>query len=123
MFNIAHLGLVVKDIAKSKNFYCKVLDCTLKGEWQTQDLKAIELLSGSLIIELLEYQSPGKEVRTQGIYDHLAFNTDNIADSISYLKELEIEFETAAPRQLMNGKKIIFFHGPDGERIELVEEP
>lgn len=122
MLEFAHLGVMVKSCQKSSDFYCTALDCTLEGSWQNQDIKAIELRCGSMIIELLEYLSPQPQ-RTTGIYDHLAFRTENIAGNIIKLKKLGIAFETATPRQLLSGKKIIFFHGPDGERIELVEEP
>lgn len=122
LLTLAHLGINVKNCENSCDFYCRVLNCSLEGSWQTPDIKAIELHSGSLIIELLEYLSPQKQVGG-GTYDHLAFRTDNIEAQIQQLKKLGVEFETSTPRQLMNGKKIIFFHGPDGERIELVQEP
>lgn len=122
MSELAHLGIVVKNCEHSRDFYCQVLDCSPKGSWQNQDIKAIELRCGSLIIELLEYLSPQEQVRNTGIYDHLAFRTENMEARIRQLKNLGVEFETSAPRQVMNGKKIIFFRGPDGERIELVQE-
>lgn len=123
MLTLVHIGLVVKNCAHSRDFYCQVLGCTLENSWENQDLKAIELRSGNLIIELLEYRSPQEQNRNQGIYDHLAFSVDNMEDCLQQLKKLGVEFESAAPRQLVNGKKIIFFRGPDKERIELVEEP
>ena len=123
MLEFAHLGVIVKSCEHSSDFYCRVLDCTLEGSWQNQDIKAIELRCGNFIIELLEYLSPQEQVRTTGIYDHLAFRTENIEENIQQLKKLGIAFETTTPKQLLNGKKIIFFRGPDEERIELVEEP
>lgn len=123
MLALAHLGVIVKNCAQSSDFYCRVLNCIPEGSWQSQDFKAIELRCGSLIIELLEYLSPQEQVRTCGIYDHLAFRTENMEENIQQLIKLGIAFETAVPRQLLNGKKIIFFRGPDGERIELVQEP
>ena len=122
MLALAHLGVIVKNSEHSRDFYCRVLNCTPEGSWQNQDIKAIELRCGNLIIELLEYLSPREQVRTTGIYDHLAFRTENIDEHIQQLKKLGIAFETATPRQLLNGKRIIFFRGPDGERIELVQE-
>lgn len=123
MLKLAHLGVIVKDCERSSDFYCQVLNCSREGNWQNQDIKAIELRCGSLIIELLETLSAQEQVRGSGIYDHLAFSVENIEGSIQQLKKLGVAFETAAPRQTMHGKKIIFFHGPDGERIELVQEP
>lgn len=122
MLEFAHLGVSVKSCQKSSDFYCTILDFTMEGNWENPDIKAIELRSGSMIIELLEYLSPQTQ-RTTGIYDHLAFKTNNIEGNIQQLKKLGVAFETATPKQLLNGKKIIFFRGPDGERIELIEEP
>ncbi len=123
MLQFAHLGVIVKNADHSRDFYRRILDCTLESSWQNQDIKAIELRCGNIIIELLEYLSPQEQLRTTGIYDHLAFRTENIEQNIQQLNELGLSFETSTPRQLTNGRKIIFFHGPDGERIELIEEP
>lgn len=123
MLKLAHLGIVVKNCEDSCDFYCKYLHCVQTGSWHNSDIKAIELQSGSLMIELLEYLAPKTEIRKSGIYDHLAFQTENIEETIKQLKTTGAAFETAAPRELANGKKIIFFRGPDGERIELVEAP
>lgn len=123
MIGLAHLGLHVKSCQKSSDFYCQYLDCVPENSWQSQDFKAIELRCGNLLLELLEPLSPQSQIRGSGIYDHLAFKTDSIEASIKQLSEQGVTFETAAPKELMNGKKIIFFRGPDDERIELVEEP
>jgi len=119
---LAHLGVVVSNCAKSEQFYCEVLGCTLSERWQSEDLNAVNLNCGELIIELLEYRNPANQVVTAGIINHLAFKVSDIDAMIEQLTKLGVAFETAAPKILPNGKKIIFFHGPDGERIELMEE-
>jgi len=119
---LAHLGLVVKDCETSRDFYCQTLGCTWENSWQTPDIQAMELRCGNIIIELLEYPRL-HEQRFNGVYDHLAFIVKDIEACIQELNIRGVAFETATPRQLLNGKKIIFFHGPDGERIELIQEP
>ena len=119
---LAHLGVVVSNCAKSEQFYCEVLGCTLSERWHTEDLKAVNLNCGGLIIELLEYRNPPNQFVAAGIINHLAFKVPDIDDMIEQLTNLGVAFETAAPKILASGKKIIFFHGPDGERIELMEE-
>lgn len=123
MLELAHMGMVVKDCEKTSEFYCRYLDCSPAGRWENEDIKAVELRSGSLIIELLQYLTPQTENANSGIYNHLAFKTDQIEVKIQQLKEIGTAFETAAPRELENGKKIIFFRGPEGERIEMIQEP
>lgn len=123
MFEIAHLSIVVKDCARSTDFYNRILGCTLKASISNEQLKIVYLQSGALTIELLEYLEPPTSFREAGPWDHLAFSVPNIHAAISSLREEGIEFLTDSPRKAMNGNNIIFFRGPDGEKIELVEEP
>ncbi len=116
-----HLGVQVSDCAKSERFYCDGLGCTLSEHWQTPELKAVNLHCGELIIELLEYVNLPQKPVNAGVINHLAFSVADIDAQIERLTKLGAVFETAAPKILASGKKIIFFHGPDGERIELVQ--
>ena len=80
--------------------------------------------AGYLVIDstLLEYLQPETGPRsTKGVIDHLAFRVKDLPSLIAGLEAKGVKFETAHPRQAFDGSKIIFFHGPDGERIELVE--
>jgi catechol 2,3-dioxygenase-like lactoylglutathione lyase family enzyme len=121
MYELAHLGIVVKDCERSAEFYRKILGCTMINSIANEQLKIIYLQSGALTIELLEYLVPPSSLREAGIFDHLAFSVPDIQVAIDSLKEQGVEFLSDSPRLAMNGKKIIFFTGPDGERIELLE--
>ena len=79
------------------------------------------LQSGPLTIELLEYLVPPSSLCESGTFDHLAFAVPDIQVAIASLKEQGVEFLSESPRLALNGQKIIFFTGPDGERIELLE--
>ncbi|HPT68754.1 MAG TPA: VOC family protein [Syntrophomonas sp.] len=116
-----HLGVVVSDCVKSERFYCDGLGCTLSEHWQTPELKAVNLHCGGIIIELLQYVHPPQQTIDAGVINHLAFSVTDIDAQIERLTKMGAAFETAAPKILASGKKIIFFHGPDGERIELVQ--
>lgn len=123
MYRLDHLALVVKDSELSKNFYCDVLGCTVVKRMVNDELKFIYLQTGGLTIELLEYLSnPLACGRGIGIYDHLAFTVPDINAAMVSLKEKGINFETDTPRTTSAGNKIIFCSGPDGERIELMEQ-
>jgi catechol 2,3-dioxygenase-like lactoylglutathione lyase family enzyme len=116
-----HVGIVVGDCAKSERFYCDGLGCTLSEYWQTPELKAVNLHSGELIIELLQYYNPPQKSVHTGAINHLAFTVSDIEAQIDKLIKLGAVFETTAPKLLTSGKKVVFFSGPDGERIELVQ--
>ncbi|NLV22774.1 MAG: VOC family protein [Syntrophomonadaceae bacterium] len=117
-----HLGVVVSNLTKSEDFYCRALGCTLSGRWQNDELKAVNLQCAGLTIELLEYVSPSQTYTPAGVINHLAFKVQDIEAQIERLNKLGAAFETVSPKIIASNKKIIFFHGPDGERIELVEE-
>lgn len=122
MFQLAHLGIVVKNCELSSKFYSTILGFTLLDTIANEQLKIVYLQSGALTIELLEYLIPPSLVREAGTYDHLAFTVPDIQVAIASLKGQGIEFLSHKPRIALNGKKIIFFTGPDGERIELIED-
>ncbi len=121
MYKLGHLALVVKDCERSANFYRQILGYEVIDHAFNDKMKIIYLQCGDLTIELLEYTPPSPALREAGIYDHLAFIVSDISVAVVSLKAHGVEFESAKPRLTMNGKKIIFFSGPDGERIELME--
>lgn len=120
-FSLAHLGLVVADAKRSADFYTQILGCTVTGRVETDNLKIVYLQTGGQIIELLEYIPAPPIQRGAGFFDHIAFAVVDIAAAVELFKEQGIKFETDTPRLTSTGKKIIFFAGPDGERIELME--
>ncbi len=122
MYKFAHLGLVVKDCERSSDFYCRVLGCTVKDRIANEQLKIVYLQAGAITIELLEYLIPPGPRHEAGTLDHLAFSVPNIYTAIECLKAEKVEFLSDEPRKAMNGSNIIFFLGPDREKIELVEE-
>lgn len=119
MYEIAHIAIVVQDIEKSKEFYVKVLKCEVIGRNENERLKFLYLKCGNNTIELLQYLSEDSK-RGRGNIDHIAFNVINLDMEIKRLKELDVSFVFDKPREV-NEKKIIFFTGPDGERIEFME--
>ena len=121
MYKLDHLGIVVSNCERSADFYKLVFGCAVADHLVSDTMKIIYLLCGDLTIELLEYTPPSPALRGAGIYDHLAFTVADIQAAMVSLKELGVEFESANPRLTIRGKKIIFFSGPDGERIELME--
>ena len=122
MYELAHLGIVVKNCARSTDFYGLILGCTVIKSIANEQLKIVYLQSGPLTIELLEYLVPPSSLRGAGNFDHLAFAVPDIQVAIASLKEQRVEFLSDSPRLALNGQKIIFFTGPDGERIELLEK-
>lgn len=120
MYNLAHIGIVVKDIEKSTEFYTKVLECKKIDAHENERLNMIYLRCGNTVIELLKYKDENQEDRRKGYIDHIALSTDDIDNAIERVKKHNVKFLFDSPREV-NGMRIMFFLGPDGERIEFVE--
>ncbi|HSL93151.1 MAG TPA: VOC family protein, partial [Bacillota bacterium] len=61
-------------------------------------------------------------IRTErGPFDHLAWYVDDIESEVTRLKGLGVEFRPDQIMTVLDGRKIAFFFGPDGERLELVQ--
>jgi lactoylglutathione lyase len=125
---LAHVGIFVSNINRSKKFYSEILNFQCFSECVLDDpkdrIKLAFLKSGNLTLELVEFSNP--EQRTAGTVDHFAIASEDIEAVCEMLRGRGIVFETKevgyASNVLANGCKGIFFRGPDNERIEIVEE-
>ncbi|MEG6585526.1 VOC family protein [Dendrosporobacter sp. 1207_IL3150] len=120
MFKCAHVGIVVSNTDLSVDFYCNVLGCKLVDSYQNSFIKLTYLSSGNYTIELIQYADKDNRVGS-GAVDHLAFKVKDIGEAINKLKGVNVEFIFTEPK-LVNNKKIVFFKGPDSERLELIQE-
>ncbi len=123
---LAHIGVFVQDIVKSKEFYKDVLcfECFFETDIDTDEgvVKVAFVRLGSCVLELVE--QPSHEKRSaDGVVAHIALDVDDIGLMQICLEKKGIEFETEKPVHLPmifeNGVKYINFAGPDGEVIEL----
>ena len=116
---LAHIGVFVKDIDKSIDFY-KRLGFTLD---KTEDIhvRLAFLSAGTCLVELVERKDIA--ARTHGIVDHFAMEVDDIEAAITRAKEngIDIDAATVGFADILGGVKNVFFEGPDGERLEFFE--
>ena len=120
-YDLAHVGIYVKDMEVSKKFYMEVLG--FEFEFETDPAKGVHLCflkNGTCKIELIEKPEFVKE---DGHIDHLCIKVDDIKEAVENLKKhnVEISGEIMTMPQVFNGIKNIFFRGPDGERLEFNE--
>lgn len=124
MEGLAHVGLFILDVERSKEFYTNVLHFEVVFEVQNTEVKVVFVKNGNLILELVEFLNE-KTKRTDGLVDHVAINVNNIENVVEKLRERGIVFETDkityAHNFWNNGSKWILFRGPDGEHLELNE--
>lgn len=118
-----HIGIKVQDAARSEAFYTELLDFQKTGEFRKGESHLVFLRAGSCVLELIERSTIEK--LPAGNVDHIALAVENIEEVAARAKNGGAEFSGAQisyVEWIMNGIKNVFFTGPDGERIELVEE-
>ena len=128
---IHHVGIVVKRLTDAYAFYRDVLGLPLlrEAEIAEQGVKAALLAAGDSEIELLEPLGPTTPVgrflakRGEGLH-HVCFETPDVSDSLSHLKERGVELLDTAPRAGLAGQ-IGFLHprACSGVLVELATPP
>lgn len=120
---IAHVGLYIKDIERSKKFYTEILGFQNICEFVSLDNNKIAFMkSGNLIIELIQHEVWMD--RKDGLFDHIAMEVGNIEEISEKLKELGIAFEADIYYDNLvfdRGVKYQAFRGPDGEHLEIYQ--
>ena len=116
---LAHIGIFVKDIDKSIDYY-KRLGFTLDKEEQP-GIRIAFLSAGTCLIELVEQKDLPQ--RTAGVVDHVAVVVDDIEAAIANANAQGIAIDASQINEvpILGGVKNVFFDGPDGERLEFFE--
>jgi catechol 2,3-dioxygenase-like lactoylglutathione lyase family enzyme len=130
-----HVGQVVTDLARSKRFYCALLDFSVEREIQPPDESSAQLLSLSaplgmtacylardgLVLELLHFgadgqtRAPATRAMNEPGLTHLSLS---VADLDAVLKRVpEYGGEVIATSHIGVG---VFIRDPDGQLIELL---
>jgi lactoylglutathione lyase len=116
---LAHIGIFVKNIETSVDFY-KRLGFTLDGE-EDVGIRLAFLSAGTCLIELIEQKD--SPARSAGPVDHICVTVDNIESAVENAVKNGIEIDSAKIQSvaILGGIKNVFFDGPDGERLEFFE--
>ena len=120
---LAHIGVFVSNMERSMKFYMDNLNFESQGIDDLGATKIGFLKNGGCIIELVCHETYSNPP-TRGIIDHICLEVEDIDGLVADLKAKGIAMETEAvgySDKIRGGVKNIFFRGPDGERIELME--
>jgi lactoylglutathione lyase len=110
---------------RSVEFYTKVLGLkvldTYRNTGRGKDIVFLGL--DEPVLELLSATTnPEANIRpSRGCYDHLAWYVDDIEASVTALKSCGVALNPDQVMTVLDGRRVAFFQGPDGERVELVE--
>ncbi len=123
---IHHVAIICSDYEKSKQFYVDVLGFPIIQETFRKERNSYKLdlkVSETEQIELFSFPNPPQRVNSPEACGlrHLAFEVDDIEESISQLQANGIQFEDIRIDEI-TGKKFTFFKDPDNLPLELYEK-
>lgn len=136
-----HVGIVVKDLAKSTDFWVNVIGFKIHIDskevspyidellgFENPELRTVKFIDkNGFIIELLEFANyPGKDnwegnLASTGL-THIALTVDNLDLLVSKLKQRNFNFVSNTMHSPNGLVKVVFIRGPEGLMLELVEE-
>lgn len=121
---IEHTAIMAKDMENSIEFYTEKLGfkVRLRGNSPNRELAFLYLESQpDMEIELIRDLEPTETYHDVGLVNHLAFNVTDIDEAIRHYRNLGIEFTTVETKPTLEGGRMILFHGPNGELLQLIE--
>jgi glyoxylase I family protein len=122
---IHHVAIICSDYERSKRFYTEVLGFSMISEIYRKERNSYKLdlrVGECSQIELFSFPNAPQRVsypEACGLR-HLAFEVDNIAEMVGYLKSVGVEVEEIRVDEV-TGKKFTFFQDPDALPLEIYE--
>ena len=121
---LLHTRMRVSDMDQTINFYTHVLGLEVlerKISPRGSHLAFLKVPNSEELIELCSFP-PSGPVRVQEDLVHLAFQVENLDDTIEQLSAKQIRI-TDGPTKTSSGSRFIFIDAPDGYEVELIERP
>ena len=121
---LLHTRMRVSDMDQTIAFYKDVLGLEVlerKTSPRGSHLAFLKVPDSEELIELCSFP-PSGPVKVQEDLVHLAFEVDNLDETIRALEAKQIKI-TDGPTCSSSGSRFIFIDAPDGYEIELIERP
>jgi lactoylglutathione lyase len=119
--HLHHTGILVDDLDRSVAFYQGTLGLTLhdRRPFRSVELAFLGPPDGGTTVELI---AGGERHGHDGVVEHVAFAVGDFDAAVARLGERGVVFTTPEPIPIWDDRRILFFRGPDGELLELVEQ-
>jgi lactoylglutathione lyase len=121
---LLHTRMRVSDMEQTIRFYTEVMGLEVlerKTSPRGSQLAFLKVPNSEELIELTSFP-PSGPVKVQEDLVHLAFQIDNLDDTIASLNAQGVKI-TDGPTQSSSGSRFIFIDAPDGYEVELIERP
>lgn len=121
---LLHTRMRVSDMEQTIAFYTGVLGLEVierKTSPRGSHLAFLKVPNSEELIELTSFP-PSGPVRVQEDLVHLAFQVENLDDTIAALTAQNVKI-TDGPTETSSGSRFLFIDAPDGYEIELIERP
>ena len=121
---LLHTRMRVSDMDQTIQFYTNVLGLDVlerKTSPRGSHLAFLRVPNSDELIELCSFP-PSGPVKVQEDLVHLAFQVENLDDTIAALNAKGIKI-TDGPTTTSSGSRFIFIDAPDGYEVELIERP
>lgn len=121
---LLHTRMRVSDMEQTVAFYTGVLGLEVierKTSPRGSHLAFLKVPNSEELIELTSFP-PSGPVRVQEDLVHLAFQVENLDDTITALTAQGVKI-TDGPTETSSGSRFLFIDAPDGYEIELIERP
>ncbi|HEX7765795.1 MAG TPA: VOC family protein [Nitrospira sp.] len=121
---LLHTRMRVSDMEQTIAFYTGVLGLEVlerKTSPRGSHLAFLTVPNSDELIELTSFP-PSGPVKVQEDLVHLAFQVENLDDTIASLTAKGVKI-TDGPTQTASGSRFLFIDAPDGYEIELIERP
>lgn len=114
-----HVALQTRNFAQMEEFYTQTLGLPVTRRWD--DVSIIFIDIGSTTIELIGRDTAPEANSEPGSFNHIAFHVDDVDETFAELVEKQVKIKSE-PRNFQQ-VRIAFFFDPDGNSLELVEDP
>jgi len=118
MTSMNHVGLFVKDLAASVEFYQGLFGFPVVKEFGSSGAKIALLDIGGGQVELIQRPEPNRSSPV-GTWGHIAFHVPDFDEKLKKLDSLGLEKRMVT---MDNGSRLCFFSDPDGHTLELMEK-
>jgi glyoxylase I family protein len=121
ILSLHHVSVLVSDTARALRFYCDLLGLSTNDSRPAMDYPGAWLDVGAQQIHLIELpgnMAAGPEVEHGGRDRHLALTVADLESVRTRLESGGVMYT-----QSRSGRRALFCRDPDGNAIELVEQP